>query len=564
LKPPNPDFLQLHRMSHRFASCAAPAGRRSTILLTFALLGSSLGGLGSAVASAAGESTSAPVQAPAAVVSRSFYIKEFQVQGVKHIPAMDVEDAVYPYMGPERTVDDVEKARVAVEKLYRDKGYQAVAVQIPPQQVKGGVVILHVDEGTVGRLRVKDSRYYSLTEIKKAAPSLAEGEVLNFNNVNRDIVALNQLPDRRVTPSLRAGTTPGTFDVDLNVKDSPPLHASLELNNRYSPNTTQLRVNGGVSYANLWQLGHTLGFNFQIAPERIDDAKVFSGFYLIHLPETPWLSLMAQATKQDSNISTLGGSAVAGRGQTAGFHALMTLPPVGNFFHSVNVGIDYKHYDQDLLAAKTTTSSPITYYPLSAIYSGSWTGKKSVTEFNIGPTLGLRQLGSDQAEFTARRSGSSGDFIYLRGDVSLTRDLPAGFQYFGKIQGQASSEPLIDPEQFSGGGLDTARGYLEGVAAGDLALFGTVELRSPSVLSWLGEKSGEWRFYGFGDAGVLGVEQNLPGQTQEYNFLSVGVGSRLRFRDHFTGSVDAGVPLKSVSPTRRGDVLLTFRIGADY
>jgi len=551
-------------MSNRLASCAASVCRRSTILITSALLGSSLGGLCPAIASAAGESAATPTQASAPVVSRSFYIKEFQVQGVKHVQAIDVQDAVYAFMGPERTVDDVEKARVAIEKLYRDKGYQAVAVQIPAQQVKNGVVILHVDEGTVGRLRVKDSRYYSLTEIKKAAPSLAEGKVLNFNNVNRDIVALNQLPDRRVTPSLRAGTMPGTFDVDLDVKDSPPLHASLEVNNRYSPNTTQLRVNGGVSYANLWQLGHTLGFNFQVAPERLDDAKVFSGFYLIHLQETPWLSLMAQATKQDSNISTLGGSAVAGRGQTAGLHALMTLPPVGNLFHSVNVGIDYKHYDQDLLAAKTTTSSPITYYPLSAIYSGSWTGKKSVTEFNFGPTLGLRQLGSDQPEFTARRIGSSGDFLYFRGDVSYTRDLPAGFQYFGKLQGQVSSEPLVDPEQFSGGGLDTARGYLEGEAAGDLALFGTVELRSPSVLSWLGEKSGEWRFYGFGDAGVLGVEHSQPGQTKEFDLLSVGLGSRLRFRDHFTGSVDAGVPLKSVAPTRRGDVLLTFRIGADY
>ncbi len=541
-------------MFNRHASCAGFPGRRSMLLIVSALLSALLGGIIPARAATSGET----------VVSRAFYIREFQVQGVKHVDPSAVEDAVYPYMGPERTVDDVEQARVAVEKLYRAKGFQAAAVQIPPQQVKGGVVILHVEEGTVARLRVKDSRYFAPSEIKKNAPSLAEGEVLNFNQVNRDIVALNQLPDRRVTPSLRTGAVPGTFDVDLNVKDSAPLHGSFEVNNRYGPNTTKLRVNGAVSYANLWQLGHTLGFNFQVAPERIDDAKIFSGFYLVHLPETPWLSLLAQATKQDSNISTLGGSAVAGRGHTAGLHALMTLPPVGSLYHSLNLGIDYKHYDQDLLVAKTTTSSPITYFPLSAIYSGSWTGKKSVTEFSIGPTLGLRQLGSDQAEFTARRSGASGDFIYFRGDLSYTRDLPAGFQYFGKIQGQFSPGSLVDPEQFSGGGLDTTRGYLEGAAAGDDALFGTVELRSPSVASWLGEKAGEWRFYAFGDAGVLGVEQALPGQAKEYNLVSVGLGSRLRLRDHFTGSIDAGVPLISASPTRRGDVHLTFRIGADY
>ena len=551
-------------MFPHFASCAGPLGGRFASLRIAAILGSLLAGLWPTAVPANPEPAAATVTAATPGTLNHFYIQEYRVEGVKHIQAIEIEDTVYPFMGPERTVDDVEQARVALEKLYRDKGYQAVSVQIPPQQVKGGVVLLNVDEGTVGKLRVRDSRYFSPSEIKKQAPSLAEGGVLNFNNINRDIVGLNQLSDRRVTPTLTTGAAPGTFDVDLNVKDTPPLHGSLEVNNRYSPNTTHLRVNGGVSYANLWQLGHTMGFNFQVAPERLDDAKVFSGFYLVHFAETPWFSLLAQATKQDSNISTLGGSAVAGRGETVGLHALMTLPPVGSLNHSVNVGLDYKHFGQTLTTAGVVNSTPITYYPLSAIYSGSWTGKGSVTEFNVGPTLGLRGVGSDDIQFNARRSGASGSFILLRSDFSQTRDLPGGFQVFGKLQGQVSSEPLVDTEQFSGGGLGTARGYLEGEAAGDYGVFGTFELRSPSVAGWLGEKSGEWRFYAFGDAGVLAVEKALPGQTREFDLVSVGVGSRLGLRDHFSGSIDLGVPLKSLSTTRRGDVLLTFRIGADY
>jgi hypothetical protein len=39
---------------------------------------------------------------------------------------------------------------------------------------------------------------------------------------------------------MRVGATPGTVDVDLNVKDQLPLYA--ELNNRFSPNTTPLRL----------------------------------------------------------------------------------------------------------------------------------------------------------------------------------------------------------------------------------------------------------------------------------------------------------------------------------
>ncbi len=88
---------------------------------------------------------------------------------------------------------------------------------------------------------MKNARYFDLDKIKDKAGSLREGTVPNFNDVTRDIVALNQWPDRRVTPALRAGVTPGTVDVDLNVDDKVPVHGSLEVNNRQSPNTTEER-----------------------------------------------------------------------------------------------------------------------------------------------------------------------------------------------------------------------------------------------------------------------------------------------------------------------------------
>ena len=49
------------------------------------------------------------------------------------------------------------------------------------------MVILQVIEGKVGRLRIRGSRYFSLSQIRKQAPSLAEGTVPNFNDVTRDI-----------------------------------------------------------------------------------------------------------------------------------------------------------------------------------------------------------------------------------------------------------------------------------------------------------------------------------------------------------------------------------------
>lgn len=502
--------------------------------------------------------------AAGAQVERAFYILEYRVEGAHCLKAIEVEEAVYPFLGPGRTADDVEQARAALEQAYRNKGYQTVAVQVPPQQARGGVIVLQVVEGTVGRLRVRGSRYFSPDQIKKGIPSLAEGRVPNFNEVTRDIVGLNQLPDRRVTPLLRAGSDPGTVDIDLNVKETLPLHGSVELNNRYSANTTELRLNGSVSYNNLWQLGHSAGFSFQVAPEHLDDAKVFSAYYLARFPDVNWLGLMLQGTDQESNVSTLGGANVAGRGQVIGLRAIVTLLAMKEFFHSISFGIDCKHFDQNVTVGNTKTVAPITYFPLSAVYGATWLGKGYETDLNAGVNLHLRGTGSGPAAFDAKRFKGDGGYLYFRGDLSHAHDLPVGFQIFGKVQGQIANEPLLDSEEFSGGGLGTARGYLESEVVGDNALLGSLELRSPSLNHWCEKALNEWRVYVFFDGGTLTINDPLPEQASYFNLASYGVGSRLRFRDHFNGSVDVGIPLISQSPTKAHDLLLTFRLWGDF
>jgi len=496
---------------------------------------------------------------------RKLFIQEYRVTGSKILSAAEIGDTVYPYLGPGRTLEDVEHARAALEKAYYDKGFQTVLVEIPQQDGRGGVVFLKVIERPIGRLRVKGSRYFSLDAIRKSMPSIAEGKVPNFNDLQKEAIALQQWPDRKVEPKLiNPGVEPDTVDIDLNVKDTSPLHANMELNNRYSPNTSELRLNGGASYSNLWQLGHGAGVSFQISPEALADVKVISGYYLARLPNVEWLTLTLQATKQDSNVSTLGGSAVAGKGQTVGLRAGITLPPLTNYVHSVTFGIDYKDYQQDVTLAGVDTSSPVYYYPLSIAYSGTWLEKKSTTIFDAGVYFGIRGAGSSETAFDNSRYLASGNFAYVRGDLSHERDLPGGFQVFGKVQGQISDEPLVSAEQFAAGGLSTVRGYLEGEVPGDNAVVGSIELRSPSLISWLGKNAGEWRVYVFGDAGYVTINDPLPEQDHHWTLASVGAGSHLRILDHWNGSIDAGLPLTSQTNTVAHNWLFTFRVWADF
>ena len=488
-------------------------------------------------------------------------IYEYRVEGARQLSAAEVEETVLPFMGPQRPLDDIEKARAALEKLYSDKGYQSVSVAIPPQRVVGGVVLLHVSESTVGRLRVRGSRWFSLGEIRAQAPSMAEGAVPNFNDIVRDIYALNQIPDRRVTPVLRAGVEPGTIDVELNVKDRLPLHGSLEVNDRFSANTTVPRLNGSLHYDNLWQMGHSLTFSFQVAPKRPQDAEVFSAAYLMRFAGAPWLTVTLNGVLQNSDVSTLGAVAVQGRGRIFGGRATFALPGASGFFHNLTVGLDYKHFGKELQG--DPFAAPITYWPGTAQYGATWASETATTQLGATVVFNLRGLSSAADAFDAKRYQAGGAFIDYRGDLARTDELPGGFQLVEKIQGQYSADPLIPSEQLIAGGVDSVRGYLEAQAAGDLGFFGTVEARSPSLGpagSWLDE----WRLHLFGDGARLANRNPLPEQQWLFFLWSAGGGTRFRAFEAFNGSFDLAVPLRTQGSSKQFHPRLQFRIWAEF
>jgi len=516
---------------------------------------------GEALASAAPEAARAPEPGRA----RTFDVYEYRVEGADHLSTFELEAVLDPFLGPGRTLADVEAARAAIERAYSDRGYQSVAVAIPPQTVRGGVVTLKVNEGKVGRLRVRGAHWYLPSDIKRQAPSVAEGAVPNFNDIVRDIVVLNQLPDRRVTPALRAGAIPGTIDVDLNVQDRLPLHASVEVNNRYSPGTTQTRLNGAIHYDNLWQMGHSLTLAFQVAPKRIEDGEVYSGSYLARLPDAPWLSFTLNGIIQNSDISTLGGVAVAGKGRIFGGRANFTLPGSEGFFHSLSAGIDYKHFLEGVTLGSDTQSNPIVYWPATAQYIAAWTGKSRQTQLTAAVVFNVPPFSSASAKFDAKRYGASPNFTYFRGNAEQTEQLPHGLQLFGRLQGQYSPSPLIGSEQFTAGGADTVRGYLEVQAAGDYGVVGNVELRSPPLARQY-ERTflDEWRLLVFADGARLRVQDPLPEQADLFLLWSVGAGSRLKLMNHLNGAFDVGVPLRTVGATTKYHPRFSFRIWSEF
>lgn len=523
-----------------------------------------------------GDAKGAGDAAKPAAPEAHFDIDEFRVERADNLPQIEVEAAVYPFLGPNKSAQDVEKARAAVEKAYHDKGLQTVSVGVPQQDAQRGFIVLKVAENRVGRLRVKGSRYFDLKNIKDNAPSLKEGTLPNFQDVTKDIVALNRWADRRITPALRAGVAPGTVDVDLNVEDTYPLHGSIELNNKQSPSTTPLRTSVSMHYDNFWQLGHSMTWTYQVAPMNPKDAMVVSGSYLART-EIDWLSVLVYGLVSDSAVATVGGANVIGPGQVVGGRAVLTLPSKGDLFQTLSLGVDYKEFKQTLKLGSDAFDSPVTYVPLVGTYGATWQGDGHLTQLNATVTAGLRGVGSSRDEFDAKRFDATASFITLHADISHTQDFAGGFQLYAKLQGQVADQPLVSSEQLSLGGQDTVRGYLESEVLGDYGIAGTLELRTPNLAQYMQQKLpnplgdpikynafDEWRFFAFVDGGNARIHEPLIDQQSHFDLASYGVGMRMKTLRYLNSIVFVGMPLTSQQVTVANHPRISFRLWGEF
>jgi hemolysin activation/secretion protein len=505
--------------------------------------------------------------APAQTVA--FDVWEIRVEGNSLLPATDIERMLYPHLGASKRIDDVETARQALEQRYRDAGYPAVLVDLPEQDVSAGVVRLRVNEGYIDNLRITGARYFSIERLRARVPALTEGNTLQLSAAQAQLGAFNGASaDRAVTPVLRPGKTPGTVEVELKVEDQLPLHGAVELNDRYSTDTSKLRLNASLSYDNLWQREHGLSLAYQTAPEDTDEVRVWSGTYVARLPQAGAV-ITAYAVNSRSNTAAVGALAVTGRGDIGGLRAIIPVQADPACSSSVSLGLDYKNFKESVtLQGADALNTPIDYYVFSAQFSGGNKGDARAARYGVGVNFGVRGLDRDRVdclgqsldEFECKRHGARSNFAVLRANADWTREIFSGWHAFAKLEGQAADSPLISNEQFSAGGAESVRGYTESQQLGDAALVGAFELRWTRLAARWPDHVQELYLAAFAEGAALRVNDPLPEQESSHELSSAGVAARLSARNAWHVALDWARVLKPSGAVDAGDTRVHFSI----
>ncbi|MGO9803458.1 MAG: ShlB/FhaC/HecB family hemolysin secretion/activation protein [Steroidobacteraceae bacterium] len=531
--------------------------------------------LAAAFAGACAEAAAAPpsralAAAPAPAPQRTqprFDILEYRVLGNHVLPTTSVERAVYPFLGPNGDLDAVKKAADSLEKAYKDAGYGTIFVDIPEQAVDEGVVRLKVTEGTLEHARVRGARYFSGRQILAALPALQQGATPYLPALQQQLAALNaRSADRSVTPVLKAGSEPGTVDVDLAVKDALPLHGFVAVDDRHTADTTPNRVTAGLSYDNLWQRQDSVSLMYQTAPADPSNATVDSATYVAHAGASGGLASISY-THTSSNVLALGTLGVLGKGDIYGAHWMQPLESTATTSRSFTFGLDYKDVLTQVLPDATTSGAstaavlaPVRYVNWTAAYSQAWRYAHSSYTMSFGVGFGIQGIVNQEPEFESSRYDASPAYLYLRWSGEATQGLPLGLALLERFTSQWSANPLVNNEQFSLGGLDTVRGYLEAETLGDSGIAGTFELHSPTLPAHLGLLRLPVYAFGFVDAGVATLLDPLPAQDYKLRLWSTGGGLRIDNTSGVAGEVDYAIAEATGLRTRQGQGRVDFTL----
>ncbi|MDT8406743.1 MAG: ShlB/FhaC/HecB family hemolysin secretion/activation protein [Methylococcales bacterium] len=499
-----------------------------------------------------------------------FNVLDIQIWGNTVLDDEALETAVYPYLGLDKTLEDVEQARQSLEKAYHEAGYASVLVEIPAQDIddETGAVRFNVVEGQIESLTITGSRYYDLDKIRERLPALAEGEVPNMPKVQEQINTLAQeSADRNITPIMRAGSTPGKMEVELRVKDELPLHGSLEMNSRNAEMTSYSRLVATLRYDNLWQEFHSASLQYQVSPEKSDEVEVWSGTYV--LPTHWWdtrLALYGVGISSNTELGVaIGGATVVGTGTIFGARLVKPIAISDWIQHSLTAGFDYKSFDQAVaLTPEQQTEDSVSYASFMLGYDATWRGDQFVDSANLAVHFSVRGLGNDADEFAAKRVGAKPDFIYLTGGLKHQHQLPLDFRLLAQAQGQVSAQPLISNEQFSAGGVQSVRGYHQTQLLGDHGINLSLEIQSPRLLSAEWQDWQNFRLLGFFDWAGLWTRQAIAPTPAFADLASAGLGLRFSAFRHLTGEFDWAYPLMKQGTVDVGQNRVDFRLVYDF
>ncbi len=461
---------------------------------------------------------------------KNIEVNRFEVNPSEILSSAEIKGVLMAYENKKVSLKDLFDAVNALNTLYETKGAKTARAILPPQDVKEGIVKIRLIEARVGEVKVLGTSSLNkgfVNDRIKQKP----GNLVSVAQLEADLIRYNALYESKLSASIAAGAKVGTTDISIAVEEPKRFQFVTFADNagretvglgRIGAIFTGKNLVGDNDYLQFVVTGSegskSLGMTYSI-PITDDDMRLETSFNggAIEIVEGPFVPLDITGSSRDVTFGVVQPFSVNTNRQWAAYGRLSARNSVSEFSGFVQ-------QDTDLKVISLGVSGEAHYDDYA------WSVDNSLN-------FGTKELGGEEA-FTYYRANAS--FMEKTSDKT-TMLVRAGLQY-------SASEIIPSGEQFQIGGLNTVRGFSEGLLSGRNGYFTSLEMRHVLINSSPTEETNNLSHtvqgIVFFDHG--GAFPYIPGQsiTKDDFLTSMGVGLIIDVGRRFNARVSVGYPME--------------------
>ena len=498
------------------------------------------------------------MEAPAGI---KVSVKQFRVSGNTLFTEAEILPSLAEFVNKELDFDALTEAVRAVTSFYRSRGYFLAQAYLPRQELTGGIVDIHVLEGTIGKVEVKQAPGARLR------PSIAEGYLRQIERgaiateagVERPLLLLGDLPATVVTSTLGPGANVGEADLTVEIgDDGRRVTGVIEAENYGNKYAGEIRLNGQVYINNPLGIGDQLSIRGLISKDSLTEV----GGVSYSLP-VGYLGTKIGVSASHMRYELGGGLASQNAHGEADLYTILAVHPFVrkrdlNVFGQVSA--DRKDLDDFVDAVQSVENRRIYSVKIGAFGdSRDFFGGGGLNTFSASITRGkLDLLNLTLGENDALTFNTAGYFTKYNIDLQRVQRLNESFNAVGRFSYQTASTNLTSVEKMSIGGPYGVRAYPVGEGLADEAALVSFEGRyTVPGFKWL---QSELVFAAFVDGAYIRRFKNpnpifdldpvtfQPNENQR-NYWGGGVGVRLGKAGDFSIVADFAWRIGSQQPT---------------
>lgn len=506
-----------------------------------------------------------------------FEIRAFQVDGNTLLTQPQIDAALIPLRGANKTFDDLNQAVAALSTAYLKAGYPAVVVDLPEQDITEGKIRINVVEGRVGKIRVVGNKALNTDRILASLPLLKEGNRPKVKDIDHAVQFANLVGARQLGVAFQPGDARGDLTARINVNEVPAAQGFVTFDNSGESSTGYFRVGLGWQTARLANSDHMFVGQVLTSPTEPDQVGVLSLGYRLPIYSQ---RLLADLTAAYSNVdagttNTLQGPLTfSGSGTILGFKLTRPQFLADGASRQYSLGVDWRDYDNECAlgafgaAGCGSSGADVSLLPLTLGISQRANLRGHVVQggMRLTTNLGAGPHG-DSADLQTARTGARLHYRILRANAGVTR--PIFSDWLVNLRGslQYSPDALVSSEQFRIAGSGAVRGYEESSIANDKGAYFNLELHTPQREAPFGWKDAKLRGLVFLDAGRVSRNHILPADTPDTRRASLaglGAGIRLNYRKNWNLDFDWGFALKDAGTQSAGDNNVYLRLNGTF